>query len=156
MRFPNCKDYKASNVIMIHIPDHLVGFYHTISRQHTGEAQAATIKKLDSAKPGPLTCVAGYVVSKLFQKNKRKFGNQNVELQSLLQSMKSINQSLTFISACSRGRLVNPSTDLVGILEEAEYLFCKQVSDSTQGTLRKIPTDSIQGHKYWICLGGVV
>ena len=57
--------------------------------------------------------------------------------------MKSIDQSKSFIFACSRGRLVNPSTDLVGILEEAEYLFQKQVSESTQGTLRKIPTDAI-------------
>ena len=57
--------------------------------------------------------------------------------------MKSIDQSTSFISARSRGGLVNPSTDLVGILEEAEYLFRKQVSESTQGTLRKIPTDAI-------------
>ena len=82
-----------------------------------------------------MTYIAGYVVSKLFQNNKRKSGNQNEERQSLLQSMKLIDQSSTFISARLRGRLVNPSTDLVGILEEAEYLFPKQVSDSTQGTL---------------------
>ena len=67
----------------------------------------------------------------------------NEDLQSLFQSMKSIDQSTSFIFACSRGRLVNPSTDLVRILEEAEYLFQKQVSESTQGTLRKIPTDAI-------------
>lgn len=139
----DCKDYKASNLIMIHIPDHLVGFYHTISRQHIGETAASTVKKLDPAERGPLTYVAGYVVSKLFQKNKRKSGNQNEELQSLLQSMKSIDQSTSFIAARSRGGLVNPSTDLVGILEETEYLFRKEVSDSSQGTLRKIPTDSI-------------
>ena len=139
----NCKDYRAANLIMIHIPDHLVGFYHTSNRAYTGETEASNIKKLDPAERGPLAYVAGYVVSKLFQKSKRKAGNQNQDLQSLLQSMKSIDQSTSFISARSRGGLVNPSTDLVGILEEAEYLFRKQVSDSPQGTLRKIPTDTI-------------
>ena len=127
---------------MIHIPDHLVGFYHTSSREHTGETEASKIKKLDPAERGPLAYVAGYVVSKLFQKSKRKSGDQNEELQPLLQSMKSIDQS-NFRRDQSRGGLVNPSTDLLGILEEAEYLFRKQVSDSTQGTLRKICTDTI-------------
>ena len=56
--------------------------------------------------------------------------------------MKSNDQSTNFISARSRGGLVNPSTGLVGILEEAEYLFRKQVSDSSEGTLRKICTDT--------------
>ena len=139
----NCKDYKASNLIMIHIPDHLVGFYHTSSKKHAGETEASQIKKLDPAERGPLAYVAGYVVSKLFQKSKRKSENQNQSLQSLLQSMKSIDQSTNFISARSRGGLVNPSTDLLGILEKAEYLFRKQVGDSTQGTLRKICTDTI-------------
>ena len=139
----NCKDYKVSNLIMIHVPDHLVGFYHTSSKEHTGETESSKIKKLDPAERGPLAYVAGYVVSKLFQKSKRKSGNQNEELQSLLQSMKSNDQSTNFISARSRGGLVNPSTDLVGILEEAEYLFRKQVSDSSEGTLRKICTDTI-------------
>ena len=139
----NCKDYKVSNLIMIHVPDHLVGFYRTSSKEHTGETESSKIKKLDPAERGPLAYVAGYVVSKLFQKSKRKFGNQNKELQSLLQSMKSNDQSTNFISARSRGGLVNPSTDLVGILEEAEYLCRKQVSDSTEGTLRKICTDTI-------------
>ena len=84
-----------------------------------------------------------WLVSKLFQKSKRKSGNQNEELQSLLQSIKSIDQSTNFISARPKGELVNPSTDLLGILEEAEYLFQKYVSDSTQGTLRKTCTDAI-------------
>ena len=128
---------------MIHIPDHLVGFYHTISKTHSGETEASTIKKLDPAERGPLAYVAGYVVSKLFQKSKRKAGNQNEELQSLLQSMKSVDQSSSFISAHSRGGLVNPSIYLLGILEEAKYLFREQVSGSIQGTLRKIPTDVI-------------
>jgi hypothetical protein len=38
----NCEDYKAANLIMIHIPDHLVGFYNIncgqASRSETGEA----------------------------------------------------------------------------------------------------------------------
>ena len=106
---------------MIHMPDHLVGFYHTSRKKHAGETEASEIKKLDPAECGPLAYVAGYVVSKLFQKSKRKSENQ--ELQFLLQSKKSIDQSTNFISARLRGGLVNPSTDLLRVLEEAEYLF---------------------------------
>ena len=74
-------------MIHIYIPDYLVGFYHTISRQHFGETEASTVKIPDPAERGPLSYVASYVVSKLFQKNKRKSGSQNDELQSLLQSV---------------------------------------------------------------------
>ena len=44
---------------MIYIPDHLVGFHHTSSREHTGETEASKIKKLDPAERGPLAYVAG-------------------------------------------------------------------------------------------------
>ena len=65
----------------------------------------------------------------------------NEELQSLLQSMKSLDQS-SYISARTRCGLVNPSKDLVGILEQAEYEFRLQVSDK-KSTLRNIPIDEI-------------
>ena len=34
----NCSDYKAANLIMIHIPDHLVAFYNMNRRNLTGES----------------------------------------------------------------------------------------------------------------------
>ena len=39
-RLLNCEDYKAANLIMIHIPDHLVGFYN-INRGRTDCIEAA-------------------------------------------------------------------------------------------------------------------
>ena len=65
----------------------------------------------------------------------------NEELQSLLQSMKSLDQS-SYISSRTRGGLVNPSKDLVGILEQAEYEFRQQVIKK-KSTLRNIPIDEI-------------
>ena len=126
----NCEDYKAANLIMVHIPDKLVEFYHT----ECSQAELADLPEKESQKQikysinpverGPLTYVAGYVVSKLFQTyvqdRKRKAIKPNEQIQSLLQDMKSTNQSTSsFISARTRGGLVDPSNDLVGILEEA-------------------------------------
>lgn len=149
----NCEDYKAANLIMIHIPDKLVGFYHT----ECSQAELADLPETESPKQikysidpverGPLTYVAGYVVSKLFQTyvqgHKRKAVKPNEQIQSLLQNMKSTNQSTSsFISARTRGGLVDPSNDLVGILEEAECLFRKELDKSKQ-TMRKIPTETV-------------
>ena len=85
--------------------------------------------------------VAGYVVSKLFQTSKRKNGEHKEELNSLLQSMKSSGTS-SFIASRTRGGLVNPSENLVGILEEAEKTFRQQVCESKL-TLRNIPVETI-------------
>lgn len=86
--------------------------------------------------------MAGYVVSKLFQVAKRKTAKQNEHLLLLLQNMKSIDQSNSFIAARTRGGLVNPSQELVGILEEAEISFRQHV-DMTKQSLRNIPTETI-------------
>ena len=125
----NCSDYKAANLIMIHIPDHLVAFYNMNRRNLTGESPQTSqdpetnVEGLDQAERGPLSYIAGYIVSKLFQANKRKSGGYNEELNVLLQNMKSSGNLPSFISSRSRGGLVNPSDDLVGILESTEYIF---------------------------------
>ena len=133
---------------MIHLPDHLVGFYHknkgqttqTVVSEEDTTSQMTSISGINPAERGPLTYVAGYVVAKLFQTSKRA-KKPNEELQSLLQSMRSLDQS-SYISARTRGGLVNPSKDLVGILEKAEYEFRQQVSEE-KSTLRNIPIDEI-------------
>ena len=133
---------------MIHLPDHLVGFYHknkgqttqTVVSEEDTTSQMTSISGINPAEHGPLTYVAGYVVAKLFQTSKRA-KKPNEELQSLLQSMRSLDQS-SYISARTRGGLVNPSKDLVGILEQAEYEFRQQVSEE-KSTLRNIPIDEI-------------
>jgi hypothetical protein len=64
---------------MIHLPDHLVGFYHKNKGQTTQTAVSeedttshlTSISGIDPAERGPLTYLAGYVVAKLFQTSKR-------------------------------------------------------------------------------------
>ena len=144
----NCSDYKAANLIMIHIPDHVVAFYNMNRRNLTGESPQTSqdpetnVEGLDQAERGPLSYIAGYVVSKLFQANKRKSGGYNEELNVLLQNMKSSGNLPSFISSRSRGGLVNPSDDLVGILESTEYIFRRHINESKM-TLRNIPIDSL-------------
>ena len=147
----DCENYKAANLIMIHLPDNFVGFYHTETNETESTEETGGIgetgdkslsSKLDPIERGPLNYIAGYVVSKLFQACKKKGGKTNEELNLLLQNMKSSDQSSSFISARTRGGLVNPSKDLVGILEEAECFFRRQV-DASKHLLRNIPTDTI-------------
>ena len=82
-------------------------------------SQLSSIGGINPAECCPLTYVAaGFFVAKLFQTCKKaKISNE--ELQFLLQSMKSLDQS-SYISSRTRDGLVNPSKDLVGILEQAE------------------------------------
>ena len=62
-----CEDYKAANLVMIHLPDHLVGFYHknkgqtaqsVVSEEDTS-SQLTSIGRIDPTEHGPLTYVAG-------------------------------------------------------------------------------------------------
>ena len=65
--------------------------------------------KLDPFERGPLSYIAGYIVSKLYQKSKN-----NSELQALfIQALKSTGQDNEFILARSRGGLVAPSRHLM-------------------------------------------
>jgi hypothetical protein len=139
----NCGDFKVANLIMIHIPDHLVGFYNISQMRDKGESSSGAEQpvKINPAELGPLSYVGGYVVSQLFKRNKGKSSPQNEELQALLQNMKSA-ESNSFISARTRGGLVTPCNDLVGILEEAEVLFRSEISKSKL-VLRNIPTDKV-------------
>ena len=87
-----CESYKAANLIMIHIPDHLIGFYYINRAQATAqttEISRTGMKAIHETEQRALSCVAGYAVSKLFQTNKCKSGARNKEYKSLLQSMKS-------------------------------------------------------------------
>ena len=62
----SCDNYKVANLVFIHIPEHLVGFYNKES-----SSEASTPTQLNPAERGPLSYVAGYVISKLFQLNKK-------------------------------------------------------------------------------------
>ena len=142
----NCEDFRVTNLIMIHVPDHLVGFYNVSQVADTGESKSTPVAvqamQINPAERGPLSYIGGYVVSKLFKNNKGKSRPENKELQELLHNMKCSNQSNSFISARTRGGLVTPCDDLVGILEEAEVFFRTEV-DKSKLVLRNIPTAQI-------------
>ena len=64
---------------MIHLPEHLIGFYNT--SQTTGkDSSTAKPLELDPAEYGPLSYVEGYVIGKLHQLNSKKNGEGNQEL----------------------------------------------------------------------------
>ena len=140
----NCQDFKVANLIMIHLPEHLIGFYNT-SHETTGTGEGSSTPKakpqLDSVERGPLSYVAGYVISKLYQLNRKKKGEGNQELQALLQIMK-CSEPNNYISARTRGGLITPCKDLVNILEVAEISFREHV-DESKLALRNIPAEMI-------------
>ena len=138
----NCQDFRVANLIMIHLPDHLVSFYNLNQTRQSEEKETASVQ-LEPGEHGPLSYIGGYIISKLLQKNKRKTGQENEELQSLLHYMKAVDQSSnSFIAARSRGGLITPCDDLLGILEAAEISFRKKV-DKSNSKLRNIPTETI-------------
>ena len=137
VRISELSNYKVANLIFIHIPEHLVGFYNTNTANEESCSKAATPTQLGPAERGPLSYVAGYVISKLFQLNKKKKqGNQG--LQALLHAMKSV-EANNYISARTRGGLVTPCSDLVAILEVAEISF----RDNVVGNIRHIPLEKV-------------
>jgi flagellin-specific chaperone FliS len=139
-------DSHITNLVMIHIPDHLISFYNISGR---GDASVTTTEnttkeceKIEACKMGPLSYIAGYVVRKLTNARKKKTESENTELQGLLRSLQSEQENNSFIQARNRGGLVNPSDDLIGILQEAEINFRREVNKSKE-VLRNIPVDVI-------------
>ena len=115
-----CDDYRIANLILIQMPDFLVGFYKTSTVTKTQNETSAT---LEPAELGPLSYIAGYIVSKLVNKNRTKKGQSSDEIQALLRDMKSTKATNAFISARTRGGLVCPCDDLIHIVEVAEVTF---------------------------------
>ena len=106
-KYLNCTNSNAANIIMIELPDHLVGHYKLGQERGRGESEQAKTKptgdiKLDPRENDPLSYVAGFVLSKLFQKYKRTHTKPNEELQKLLQSLKSTEVENSFIQARRR------------------------------------------------------
>ena len=85
-----CDNQQVCSLVMIYIPDHLVAFYKTGVQQARQGASTdqGEITELEEKEHGPLSYVAGYVLSKLQKKCWRK-GKTNEELQVMLQNMKS-------------------------------------------------------------------
>ncbi len=133
---------------MIEIPDRLVGFFKVArSREEASSNPTPSLNsavEIDPSERGPLSYIAGYIVSKMHQKSRNRKDTCSEELQALVRSLKSSESANNFISARSRGGLVAPCEGLLGILEEAEISFRKHVGigDLTD-TVRNIPVDII-------------
>ena len=115
-----CENHKVANLVMIHIPQHLVGFHNTSAANEEASKKDSTQTQLDPSERGPLSYVAGYIISKLFQINrKNKEGSHsNQELQALLHAIKSM-ETNSYISIRSIGRLVTLCSDFWKLLKFA-------------------------------------
>ena len=124
---------------MISIPDYLVSLFKGCV---TEQEHASTSSAIDTGVPlelseyerGPLSYIAGYVLSKLSKESAKK---NNDELQTIVQSMICPDTENTYIEACSRG-LVTPSKDLVQLLEVVENIFREFIQKQT-GVVKSIP-----------------
>ena len=139
-------DSRITNLAMIHIPDHLISFYNISGR---GDASVTTTEnttkeceKIETCEMEHLSYIAGYVVRKLTSARKKKTQSANTELQGLLRSLQSEQENNSFIQGRNRGGLVNQSDDLIGILQEAEINFRREVNKSEE-VLGNIPVDVI-------------
>ena len=147
--FLHCTDGNVANLIMIEIPDRLVGFFKVArSRQEASNNPTQSVNsvvEIDPSERGPLSYIAGYIVSKMHQKSRNRKDTCSEELQALVRSLKSSEGANNFVTARSRGGLVIPCEGLLGILEEAEMLFRKHVGigDINTDTVRNIPVDMI-------------
>ena len=112
----------AYNLLMIHIPDLVVGFY----KRGNVKEKLPVIKPIEQSEFGPLSYVAGYIIAKIFRKSKAtgkgKETPEHLELQSLLLSMTPLDDN-EYIDSLSRGKLWNPCKNLVGIAAECEKVF---------------------------------
>ena len=143
----NCNDFRIANLIMIQLPDFLVGHYNTeIQRLRHGESSTGVTHdeptQLNPIERGPLAYIGGYIITKLTHINRKKKDNINEQIQALLQSMKSVGPANSFIANRTRGGLTSPCDDLVNILEAAELAFRGEVNKSV-GMIRNIATGTI-------------
>ena len=146
--FFNLADSRITNLLMIHIPDHLVSFYNLNGRRDASATTTGTVdtseecEKIEACEMGPLSYIAGYVVRRLTASSKKRTESENTELERLLMSLQSEQENNSFIQARNRGGLVNPSDDLMGILQEAKRNIRREVNKSKE-ILRNIPVDVI-------------
>ena len=110
-----CDNQQLCSLVMISIPDHLVSLFK--KRQQHPAIEQNRVSELSETERGPLSYIAGYVLSQL----RKKLSND--ELQLLLHSMMCPSSENTYIESRSRGGLVTPCNDLVQILEVVEIVF---------------------------------
>ena len=111
---------------MIEIPDRLAGFFKVCqNRENSCTTTASNDWKIEPSEQGPLSYIAGYIVSKLYQKSRFKKNDANEEFQALLQSLKSDDLDNNFILARSRGGLISPCHHLWASWKKPRFVLEK-------------------------------
>lgn len=141
-----CQNQQLCSLIMISIPDHLVSLFKrgVTSQQEPSTSSETGVSAgvptgLGDHERGPLSYIAGYVLSKLKKKSANK---KNDELQIILQNMICPGSENAYIKARSRGGLVTPCKDLVQILEVVENIFREFIEKQTS-VVKSIPCDKL-------------
>lgn len=139
-----CQNQQLCSLIMISIPDYLVSLFKgcVTEQEHASTSSAidtGVSLELSEYERGPLSYIAGYVLSKLSKESAKK---KNDELQTIVQSMICPDTENTYIEARSRGGLVTPSKDLVQLLEVVENIFREFVQKQT-GVVKSIPCEKL-------------
>ena len=70
----NLADSRIANLVMIHIPDHLVSFYNVSRRNNASvitNVDTTDCEKIEACEIGPLSYIAGYVVRRLNNAGKK-------------------------------------------------------------------------------------
>lgn len=136
------ENQQLCSLIMISLPDHLVSLSRgfTDQEQHsTGSGQTGISSELNENERGPLSYIAGYVLSSLKKKSKNKANDQ---LQILIENMISTGSENAYIEARSRGGLVTPCDHLVKLLEVVEIVF-RQFVEKQSTVVKSIPCDKL-------------
>ena len=116
----------------------LMDFYELIPKscQQQPAIEEKDASELSEIERGPLSYIAGYVLSQLRKKS------SNDELLLLIQTMVCPSSENTYIKTRSRGGLVTPCNDLVKILEVAEIIFC-QFTTKQSSVVKSIPSEKL-------------
>ena len=128
----------AINLLFIHIPELLICKDKLVGEGKKTEAE------ITEKEYGPLSYLMRSVISKMFRTSKYKTnsrpGDENEELQILLQSLKRPDND--YIKSLSRGGLWTPCEDLIAIGFEAEKEF--RCETATLDITKAIPVGKLR------------
>ena len=128
----------AYNLILIQIPDLLVGFY----KHGNVKEKLPDIKPIEKSEFGPCCMLLDMSFQRCIAKVKflpRKILQNNWNFSPLLLSMKSL-QDNEYIDSLSQGKLWNPCKNLLAITAECEKLFRQH----SAGLVHEIPLQQVR------------
>ena len=128
-------DSRYINVILINLPAKLASH---VKNSRGVDNIVTGVQQLTEEEKGPLTYIAGAVISKLYRKMKTS-DHSNTEPQNFLLSMPVPCELNHYMRNVDRGGLWNPCELLVTLIETVEIIFRKE----TNVKLTSIPTSDI-------------